>query len=65
MNTTCLTIENMDVKIEQDETSKLFTITYGFQVKSSTSYVQAAQEFGYCVFHALACEGLLDNTGGE
>jgi hypothetical protein len=38
-----------------------FTVQYGLQVKKGLNYGQAAREFGECVFHALACDGLLDN----
>lgn len=36
-----------------------FRITYGKQVMDGLNYAEAAREFGLCVFHALACEGLL------
>ena len=42
---------------------KLFTVTYGLQVKSKLSYAQACKELGQCLFHALACEVLIDNSG--
>lgn len=38
-----------------------FTVTYGKQVKAGLSYAQAADEYGCCVMHALACAGKLDN----
>ena len=38
-----------------------FTVAYGLQVKKNLNYEQAAHEFGECVFHALACESLIDN----
>lgn len=39
-----------------------FTVVYGKQVKTGLSYVQAAHQFGQCVFHALACAGKLENN---
>lgn len=39
-----------------------FTVTYGLSVKKNLRYEQAAKEFGACVMHALACDGLLDNS---
>lgn len=48
------------VKVTQTGIDR-FTVTYGLQVKKGLNYEQAAREFGYCVFHALACDGMLDN----
>jgi hypothetical protein len=42
-----------------------FTVVYGRQVKAGLTYTDAAKEFGYCVFHALACASLLDNRKCE
>lgn len=42
---------------------KLFTVTYGKQISENLSYTRAAIEFGLVLFHALACEGKLDNSG--
>jgi hypothetical protein len=38
-----------------------FTVKYGLQVKTGLTYGQAAVEYGACLMHALACDGLLDN----
>lgn len=52
------------IKVEQSESKAgLFRVTYGLQVKSNLTYAQAAKEFGKCMFHALACEGRLNNDG--
>lgn len=52
------------VKVSQHEDAKkLFRVTYDQQVKDNLTYTEAAHEFGECVFHALACEGELDNEG--
>jgi len=48
------------VKVEQTGIDR-FTVTYGLQVRKGLSYCDAAREFGECVFHALACDGKLDN----
>ncbi len=37
-----------------------FSVIYGKQVKSGLSYSQAASEYGHCIMHALACEGLIE-----
>lgn len=39
-----------------------FTVTYGLQQKTQLRYEQAAKELGQCIFHYLACDGLLDNA---
>lgn len=38
-----------------------YRVTYGAQVKVTKCYTTAAAEYGYCVFHSLACAGKLDN----
>lgn len=37
-----------------------YAVRYGLQLKSGLSREEAAKEFGQCIFHALACNGLLD-----
>lgn len=50
------------VKVEQHRGHKaLFKVTYGLQVRDNLTYLSAATEFGLCMFHALACEGKMDN----
>lgn len=52
------------IKLEQHEDKRgHFRVTYGLQVKDNLTYAQASKEFGECVFHALACEGQLNNEG--
>ena len=52
------------IRIEQSESGmRLFKVTYGKQVRSQLTYADAAREFGQCMFHAMACDGLLDNNG--
>jgi hypothetical protein len=54
------TIAGFTIKIEQHEDKRLlFRITYGAHVVDNLTYLEAAQEYGQCVFHALACESLL------
>ena len=54
-------VAGFPVKIEQDERGGRFAVTYGQQVTRGLSYAEAASEFGHCVFHGLACGGLIDN----
>lgn len=42
-----------------------FTVRYGLQVREGLDYADAAAEFGACVMHACACDGLLDNQQGK
>lgn len=37
----------------------LFAVQYGFQRTEGLTYPNAAKEYGACVMHALACEGVL------
>lgn len=66
MKTTCIHLFDhgpgaaSGVKVEQTGVDR-FTVTYGLQIRRGLNYTQAAHEFGECVFHALACDGLLDN----
>ena len=57
---TCFKLE--DIKLEQDS-RKLFTVTYGLEKKKNLTYAEACSELGECIFHNLACDGFLDNTG--
>jgi hypothetical protein len=62
------TVFSLDVpfglRVDQHEgKGKLFRVTYGKQVKDKLTYTEGAREFGLCLFHALACDGLLDNEG--
>jgi hypothetical protein len=63
---TVINLENLafPLKVEQGQ-NNLFTVTYGTQTKRGLSYEKAAQEFGECMFHALACEGTLRNKVKE
>lgn len=38
-----------------------FIVEYGKQIRTNLNYEEAALEYGSCIMHALACEGLLDN----
>lgn len=62
--TTCIHLfestPHSGVKVEQTGIDR-FTVTYGQQVIAGLDYKHAAEEFGYCVFHHLACQSLLDN----
>ena len=60
---TVIVIETGDypVKLEQQSNGD-FRVTYGVEVKSGLGYSVAAEEFGLCVFHALACAGKLETS---
>lgn len=57
-------IAGFTIKIEQHEDVRaLFRVSYGQQTWDNLTYTDAAKEYGICVFHALACESLLNNEG--
>jgi hypothetical protein len=59
---TIYTTSNFDFQIEvkQSKNSR-FTVIYGQQIKRGLSYEEAAKELGECIFHALACQGKLED----
>lgn len=60
---TCISLPSLAFPVTVDQTGKnRFTVTYGKQVTGGLDYGKAAREFGLCVFHALACDGKLDNS---
>jgi hypothetical protein len=61
---TCFEIEiaGIPVKLEQ-RANKTFRVTYGKQVNDHEEYFEASLSLGSAIFHALACEGKLDNEG--
>lgn len=48
---------------QSEDRDKLFTITYGLQVRSGLTYSQACHEIGQCLLHYLCCEDIADNSG--
>lgn len=61
-NPPCITLPDLAFPVTVEQNSRgLFRVTYGQQVKDGLNYAAAASEFGLCVFHALACDGKLDN----
>ncbi|UFS66927.1 hypothetical protein LO749_20755 [Paracoccus denitrificans] len=38
-----------------------FLVRYGKQVYAGLRYAEAAAQYGACVMHQAACDGLLDN----
>jgi hypothetical protein len=60
---TCIELPDLAYPVKVDQLSDgKFRVTYGKQVKTDLHYGAAAHEFGLCVFHALACDGKLNNT---
>lgn len=58
---TCLYLKDLDVKLEQNPKTRLFTVKYGLQISRRLDYETAAAELGACIMHALACDYQLDN----
>jgi len=52
------------IKMAQNKGGKrLFNVTYGQSAYVGLSYAEAAETLGECVFHALACDGKINNEG--
>lgn len=57
------TTENLIEVSQQESSRRLFTVTYGVQVKKGLTYSQACTEIGACILHNACCEGLASNEG--
>lgn len=57
----CFETEIAGYKIVLYKTKKTFTVIYGCHKVEDLKCGQASQELRQCIFHALACEGKLDN----
>lgn len=63
-----LTVDNgkYPIILEMHESTKRqdrFKVTYGLDVEKNLNYHEAAQRFGFCYFHMLACEGKFEREG--
>ena len=54
-----ITLAGYDIVVTQTGKNS-FGVQYGAQHKSQLSYTEAAENLGYCIFHALQCEGNFD-----
>jgi hypothetical protein len=57
---TCDYRQDLDIELIQTGGDR-FTVRYFKQIETGLDYVTAAHRYGECVFHALACDGKLDN----
>ena len=55
-------IAGFEISLARETTNRRVTyaVRYGEQFRSGFTRTQAAHELGYCIFHALECEGKLD-----
>ncbi len=53
-------IAGYDIVLLQNEPDN-FMVQYGAEVKSNLDYSQAAKSIGFCMMHALSCDGKLDD----
>ena len=53
-------IAGYDIVLLQKEPDN-FTVQYSEEIESNLDYSQAAKSMGFCIMHALSCEGKLDN----
>lgn len=51
-----ITLE-MYPKRGQGEDQQRFKVSYGLEVHKRLDYATAAETFGFCYFHMLACDG--------
>jgi hypothetical protein len=55
-------LDNVAFPIEVKQNGKdNFTVIYGLQVKEHLTYATATKELGQAIFHALSCDGVIDN----
>lgn len=53
-------IAGYDIVLLQTEPGN-FTVQYGAEIESNLDYSQAAKSIGFCVMHALSCDGKINN----
>ena len=53
------TVAGMEISLTR-KTKKTFIVQYHLQIEICQDYHEAAEELGYCIMHALQCEGKLD-----
>ena len=53
-------IAGYDIVLLQNEPDN-FTVQYGAEIESNLDYSQAAKSIGFCMMHALSCDGKLDD----
>ena len=53
-------IAGYDIVLSQTEPDN-FTVQYGAEIESNLDYSQAAKSIGFCIMHALSCDGELDD----
>lgn len=58
------TMAGYRIALEQ-ESSRLFTVTYGEQVEKHLRYTDAANALGASIMHAACLEGRLEGPRGE
>ena len=52
------TIAGMEISLTR--INNRFTIKYHLEESTKNTYDEAAEKLGYCIMHALQCEGKLD-----
>ena len=38
-----------------------FTVQYGAKIESNLDYSKSAKSIGFCIMHALSCDGKINN----
>ena len=53
-------IAGYDIVLLQNEPDN-FTVQYGEEIESNLDYSQAAKSMGFCIMHALSCDGKIND----
>ena len=53
-------IAGYDIVLQQNEPDN-FTVHYGAVIESNVDYSQAAKSIGFCIMHALSCDGKIND----
>lgn len=58
---TIFELDSLAFPLKVERSSRGYRVTYGQQVVNNLTYKEAAHELGECIFHALGCEGLMED----
>ena len=53
-------IAGYDIVLLQNDCDN-FTVQYGAEIESNLDYSQAAKSIGFCIMHALSCDGKIND----
>jgi hypothetical protein len=53
-------IAGYNIVLQQNDCDN-FTVQYGAEIESNLDYSQAAKSMGFCIMHALSCDGKIND----